>query len=98
MVFSISNEYNRGIILAVCFITIEYANWLSYMGKGSHSKWKLIFAILCEGLAAVFYFMSEWKTLDAKRVAEERSRKPSVRTQGDSGYDIKESPQNSNGL
>ena len=72
MVFNISNEYNRGIILAVCLVTVEYSNWLSYMGKGGHSKWKLIFAILCEGCAALFYFASDWKKQDQARVEEER--------------------------
>ena len=54
--------------------------------------------MLCEGLAAAFYFMSEWKTLDQQQVNQQRSQKQSTRTEGDSGFNIRESPQSSNGL
>jgi len=59
MIFEFTNEYNRGFLLALCLLTVEYSNWLSYMGN-EHSKWKLIFAIICEVSAACSYFASEW--------------------------------------
>ena len=60
MVFNVSSEFTRGFTVALCLVTVEYANWLSYMGR-EHTKWKLEFAIFCEVDAACFYFLSECK-------------------------------------